>query len=55
MTLDAHLKSMGFTQSTADPCIYTSGAEGDVFHVGVYVDDMYTLTSTLGFPLLIAW
>ena len=39
MTLDAHLKTMGFTQSIADPCIYTSSA-GEVFHIGVYVDDI---------------
>ena len=39
-TLDAHLKSMGFTQSTADPCIYTSHTGGEVFHIGVYVDDI---------------
>ena len=42
MTLDAHLKSMGFTQSIADPCIYTSSAGGEVFHIGVYVDDNYS-------------
>ena len=40
MTLYAHLKSMGFTQSIADPCIYTSSAGGEVFHIGVYVDDI---------------
>ena len=40
MTLDAHLKSMGLTQSIADPCIYTSSAGGQVFHIGVYVDDI---------------
>ena len=36
MTLDAHLKSMGFTQSIADP----SSAGEEVFYIGVYVDDI---------------
>ena len=39
ITLDEQLKRMGFTQSTADPCIYTS-VNGDVCHIGVYVDDI---------------
>ena len=38
-TLDARLKEMGFTQSTSDPCIYVD-AGGEVFYVGVYVDDI---------------
>ena len=37
-TLDAHLTSMGYVQSTSDPCIYTS-SEGDTSIIGVYVDD----------------
>ena len=37
--LDSHLKEMGFTQSTSDPCIYVD-AGGDVFYIGVYVDDI---------------
>ena len=37
-TLDAHLKSMGYVQSTSDPCIYTS-SEGETSIIGVYVDD----------------
>ena len=36
---DSHLKEMGFTQSTSDPCIYMD-AGGDVFYMGVYVDDI---------------
>ena len=37
-TLDAHLKGMGYVQSTNDPCIYTS-SEGESTIIGVYVDD----------------
>ena len=37
-TLDIHLKSMGYVQSTSDPCIYTS-SEGETSIIGVYVDD----------------
>ena len=37
-TLDAHLKNIGYVQSTNDPCIYTS-SEGELFIIGVYVDD----------------
>ena len=37
-TLDAHLKGMGFVQSTNDPCIYTSSG-GEPTIIGVYVDD----------------
>ena len=33
MTLDAQLKPIGFTQSTADPCIHISGTGGGVFHI----------------------
>ena len=39
MALDAHLKSVGFSQLKSDPCIYASGGE-DSFYIGVYVDDM---------------
>ena len=39
VALDSHLRSMGFTQSTSDPCIYKSGRE-DTFYIGVYMDDM---------------
>ena len=37
-TLDAHLKNMGYIQSSNDPCIYTS-SEGELSIIGVYVDD----------------
>ena len=37
-TLDAHLKDMGYIQSTNDPCIYTS-SDGEHTIIGVYVDD----------------
>ena len=38
-SLDTHLKEMGFIQSTSDHCIYMD-AGGDVFFIGVYVDDI---------------
>ena len=37
-TLYAYLKSMGYVQSTNDPCIYTSSG-GESTIIGVYVDD----------------
>ena len=44
-TLDAHLKSMGYVQSTSDPCIYTS-TEGETSIIGVYVDDFVIATES---------
>ena len=44
-TLDAHLTSMGYVQSTSDPCIYTS-SEGDVSIIEVYVDDFVIAAKT---------
>ena len=38
---------MGFVQSTSDPCIYID-AEGDVFFIGVYVDDIILASRDLG-------
>ena len=38
-TLNCHLKEMGFVQSTADPCLYTSSKK-EMFHIAVYVDDI---------------
>ena len=40
VALDAQLKEMGFTQSTNDPCIYHRKTGGDIFYMGVYVDDI---------------
>ena len=37
-TLDTQLKSMGYTPSNHDPCIYTS-SDDDFSIIGVYVDD----------------
>ena len=37
--LDTQLKTMGFKQSTSDPCIYTSTTDG-LFILAVYVDDI---------------
>ena len=39
IALDKKLKDMGFVQSTSDPCIYVD-AGGDIFFIGVYVDDI---------------
>ncbi len=39
LVLHSHLKSMGFTQSANDPCIYTS-VSNDLIILSVYVDDI---------------
>ncbi len=44
-TLDVHLKSMGFVQSTSDPCLYTT-KEGETCLIGVYVDDFVIAAET---------
>ena len=44
--LDAYLKSIGFKQSNSDPCIYYRGTGGDVFYLGVYVDDIVLAAKT---------
>jgi hypothetical protein len=38
--LDTHLRDMGFTQSTTDPCIYYMKTGRDMFCLGVYVGDI---------------
>lgn len=38
--LDSYLKTMGFKQSTSDPCIYTSNTTDGLFILAVYVDDI---------------
>lgn len=38
-TLHNQLKSMGFLQTTSDPCIYRDSG-GEPFFIGVYVDDI---------------
>ena len=42
-TLDTQLKSMGFTQTKSDPCIYVSTGE-ESFIIAVYVDDILLAT-----------
>jgi transposase InsO family protein len=37
--LDDSLKKMGFVQTASDPCLYVS-SEGDLFMIGVHVDDI---------------
>ena len=44
-TLDTHLKSMGYVQSTSDPYIYTL-SEGETSINGVYVDDFVIAAKT---------
>ena len=40
-TLDNRLKEMGFKQAPCDHCLYIhSDSEGEIFFVGVYVDDI---------------
>ncbi|CAB4043194.1 Hypothetical predicted protein, partial [Paramuricea clavata] len=38
--LDEHLKSIGFTQTESDPCIYVKEEDGDIFVVAIHVDDI---------------
>ena len=38
--LDNQMKEMGFNQSSSDPCIYVRVLEGDIFIIGIYVDDI---------------
>ena len=38
--LDQKLRSLGFTQSKNDPCIYTRITGGELFVIAVYVDDI---------------
>ena len=40
VALDTQLKKMGFTQSENDPCIYYRNSGGEMFYIGVYVDDI---------------
>lgn len=40
VALDTQLKEMGFAQSNNDPCIYYKNTGGDMFYMGVYVDDI---------------
>ena len=44
--LDKHLKSIGFAQSNCDPCIYYKDVGGEVFYMGVYVDDIILAAKT---------
>ncbi len=38
--LHRKLDDMGFVQSTSDPCVYKKDSGGDIFIIGVYVDDI---------------
>ena len=39
--VDSHLKEMGFSQTSSDPCLYVAvDSEGELCIVAVYVDDM---------------
>ena len=38
--LQRKLDGMGFVQSTSDPCVYKKDSGGDIFIIGVYVDDI---------------
>ena len=40
IALDSFLKEMGFSQSINDPCIYHKDENGEMFIMGVYVDDI---------------
>ena len=41
-----HMKSINFTQSTADPCVFISGKEADLTIIAVYVDGLINITKT---------
>ncbi|CAB4044111.1 Hypothetical predicted protein [Paramuricea clavata] len=38
--LDEHLKSIGFTQTESDPCIYVKEKDGNIFIVVIHVDNI---------------
>ena len=38
--LHRKLDGVGFVQSTSDPCVYKKDSGGDIFLIGVYVDDI---------------
>ena len=38
--MDEHLKSIGFTQTVSDPCIYVKEENGDIFIVAIHVDNI---------------
>ena len=38
--LHRKLDGMGIVQSTSDPCVYKEDSGGDIFIIGVYVDDI---------------
>ncbi len=40
VALDTQVKSMGFIQSKNDPCIYFKNIGGEMFYMGVFVDDI---------------
>ena len=46
-TLDAHLKDMGYVQSTNDPCIYIL-SERQLSIIGVYVDNFVVTGESSG-------
>ena len=45
-TVDTYLRSIGFTQSNSNPCIYYRGTGGEIFYLGVYVDDIVLAAKT---------
>ena len=38
--MDEHLKSIGFTQTVSDRCLYVKEENGDIFIVTIHVDDI---------------
>ena len=38
--LHKKLDDMGFVQSTSDPCVYKKDSGGDIFIIGVYVNEI---------------
>ena len=43
-----HLRSAGFKESRADPCVFIQSGQKDLKIIAVYVDDLILIAKTLG-------
>ena len=43
-----HLKSLGFKESGADPCVFIQSGKKDLKIIAVYVDDLILIAKSLG-------
>ena len=39
--LDSHLEKIGFSRTTADPCLWTRSRNGKEWYVATYVDEVF--------------